>query len=49
MQKKQSPQIIEGSEEKVVKETAPCQKCGIDGVSMEKLSKIDNFKDVKIH
>lgn len=49
MQKKKSPQIIENNEGEVVKKTAACGKCGSEGVLLEKLTKIDNFKDVKIH
>ncbi len=48
MQKKQSPQTIESNEEEVVETTKTCTKCENINVSIEKLTKIDNFKDVKI-
>lgn len=48
MQKKKSPQIIDSKEGEVVERTSTCQKCQNEGLSNEKLTKIENFKDVTI-
>lgn len=48
MQKKQAPEIIENKEGEVIETSKTCVKCESSNVSSEKLTKIDNFKDVKI-
>lgn len=49
MQKKQSPQTIESKEGEVIETTKTCTKCQTSDLLIEKLTKIDNFKDVKIY